>query len=187
MGIEKLKSSLIKEANDEAEKLIIAAELQVKNLLNDEKSQANAEKAQVEKEISVILNERKGERLAWARLEAKRIIAEAKEDVIKASMDTFFEKLIDSKKGQNYKKALKKAIENAVMNFGKNVVIHLLKDDKDLAPKGKNVSIETDLEGLGGAIIESEDGKIRINLTLETLVETKREEIRKKLIKVRPS
>jgi len=104
MGIEKLKSSLIKEANDEAEKLIIAAELQVKNLLNDEKSQANAEKAQVEKEISVILNERKGERLAWARLEAKRIIAEAKEDVIKASMDTFFEKLIDSKKGQNYKK-----------------------------------------------------------------------------------
>jgi vacuolar-type H+-ATPase subunit E/Vma4 len=38
-----------------------------------------------------------------------------------------------------------------------------------------------DLEALGGAIVESSDGKVMIDLTLETLFETRRDEIRKQV------
>ena len=56
-----------------------------------------------------------------------------------------------------------------------------MKGDKSLIPALKGAKVVEDLHGFGGALLESADGKIRMDLTLETLFESRRDEIRKKI------
>jgi vacuolar-type H+-ATPase subunit E/Vma4 len=119
--------------------------------------------------------------LAWARLESKRIIAEAREDAIKNVLEDFFELLQKAKKSKEYKKFLGNAITQAAADLGQAVTIHVLSGDKSLVPPIKGAKVVEDLDALGGAIVESADGKVIIDLTLETVFETRRDEIRKQV------
>lgn len=181
MGIEKLKGSLLTEANEDAQKIIETAETHVRRMVDEERSKTSAMKKNAEADVEKLLQEQRNERLAWARLESKRIIAEAREDAIKNVLEDFFEILQKAKKGKEYKNFLKKEIANAASELGSPVVVHILKGDRSLVPTLKNSKIVEDLDALGGAIVETNDGKVRIDLTLETLFETKRDEIRKQI------
>jgi vacuolar-type H+-ATPase subunit E/Vma4 len=119
--------------------------------------------------------------LAWARLESKRIIAEAREDAIKSVLEDFFELLQKARKDKEYKRFMSTAIAQAATELGQTVTIHVLEGEKSLVPSVKGAKVVDDLEALGGAIVESSDGKVMIDLTLETLFETRRDEIRKQV------
>lgn len=181
MGIEKLTSSLLKEADDEAAKIIAAAEDHVKEMKAKERSKMTGMEKQAEQEVEKVLKDQKNERLAWARLEAKRITAEAKEDAINNAIEEIFDSLGDIRKSKEYKDFMSKSIPAAASELGsEKLTVHVLKDDKKLVPKlSKSCKIETDLDALGGAILETEDGKMRADLTLETLFELKRDDLRK--------
>jgi vacuolar-type H+-ATPase subunit E/Vma4 len=43
------------------------------------------------------------------------------------------------------------------------------------------VKVVEDLKGFGGALVESADGKIRMDLTLETQFDSRRDELRKSI------
>lgn len=181
MGIEKLTSSLLKEADDEAAKITAAAEAHVKEMKAKERSKMAGMEKQAEQEVEKVLKDQKNERLAWARLEAKRITAEAKEDAINNAIEEIFDSLGDIRKSKEYRDFMSKSIPAAASELGnEKITVHVLKDDKKLVPKlPKSCKIETDLDALGGAILETEDGKMRADLTLETLFELKRDDLRK--------
>lgn len=181
MGIERLTSSLLKEADEEAAKIVQAAEWHVKKMKEDERSKRAALKKEAEKEIEKLLSEQKNERLAWARLEAKRITAEAREDAINSAIDDFFSSLKEVKKSKEYKEFLSKNVSAALKELkGMKLKVHVRKEDKKLLPKLPNgCKAVTDLDALGGAVIETQDGKMKVDLTLETLFELKRDELRK--------
>ena len=181
MGIEKLKDSLLSEANEDARKIIESAEVHVRNMVEEERSKASLMKKDAAQEVERLLGEQRNERLAWARLESKRILAEAREDAIKGVLEGFFEALQDVRKNPEYKKFLTNAIADAASELGTTVTIHVLKADRALIPVLKNAKIVDDLEATGGAIVESSDGKVMVDLTLETLFETRRDEIRKQI------
>ena len=181
MGIERLTSSLLKEADEEATKVIQAAEWHVKKMKEDERSKHTALKNEAEKEIEKLLSEQKNERLAWARLEAKRINAEAREDAIKHVIDDFFSSLKEVKKGKEYKNFLSKNVSAAVTELGgMKLKVRVRKEDKKLLSRlPKSCKVSTDLDALGGALVETHDGKMKVDLTLETLFELRRDELRK--------
>lgn len=179
MGIEKLKGSLLSEANEDAQKIVEAAQSHVKGMLEEERSKRSALKKDAEAEIAKLLEEQRNERIAWARLESKRIIAEAREDAIHEVLDAIFDALKDARKSPEYKKFLAKAVPQAASELGGDVVVHAMKGEKALIPAVRGSKVVDDLDCLGGAIVETADGKIRIDLTLETLFETRRDEIRK--------
>ncbi|MBU0532143.1 V-type ATP synthase subunit E [Candidatus Micrarchaeota archaeon] len=181
MEIEKLKGSLLSEAKAEAEKIIEAAQANAKVMLNEERAKLSALKSEAEENVEKNLEEQRKERIAWARLEAKRVLAEAREDAIKGVIEQFFTELNAVKKTNEYKNFLKRAVPQAVKEFGKGTRVHVLKSDKAALPKMNGTKIVTDLTGLGGASVESADGKIKIDLTLETLFESRRDEIRKQI------
>jgi vacuolar-type H+-ATPase subunit E/Vma4 len=151
MGIEKLKHSLLSEAKEEAQQIVQTAQSHVSGMLQEEKAREKKLRESAEKEIKRTLAEQRNERIAWARLEAKRMGAEAREDAINNVLEEFFNELAKSRKSQEYKKFM------------------------------KNAKIAEDLSGLGGALVESADGRIRVDLRLETLVDTGRDEIRKQV------
>lgn len=181
MGLERLTSSLLKDADEEAAKIVQAAEWHIKKMKEEERSKHTALKKEAEKEIEKILSEQKNERLAWARLEAKRINAEAREDAINSAIDAFFSSLKDLKKSKEYKNFLSKNVSAAVKELGgMKLIVRVRKDDKKLLPKlPKNCKVANNLDAFGGAVIETQDGKMKVDLTLETLLELRRDELRK--------
>ena len=181
MGIEKLKGSLLSEAEEDAQKIVQAAQMHVKNMLEEERAKGASLKKDAEKEIGRLLEDERNERIAWARLESKRVLAEAREDAIKNTLEDFFGSLKSVRKSPEYKKFLATAVADAKDQLGKDASVHIVKGDKALLSAAKDADISEDLDALGGAMVESADGKIRIDLTLETLFESKRDEIRKQI------
>jgi vacuolar-type H+-ATPase subunit E/Vma4 len=181
MALEKLKDSLLEEAKAESRKILDAASETARKIQNDELSALSSMKSDNEKEIQKWLDTKRRERLAWARLESKRMIAESKEDAVSASLESFLEILEQMKKSPEYKKFLKDSVDRAVSELGDGSIIHLLKGDKENISKMKNVSIVEDLNGLGGAIVESSDGKVIVDLSLETLYELRKDDLRKQI------
>ncbi len=178
MGIEKLKSSLLSEAKGDAKKILDEAEEKSKKMLEEEKSRLDSLKKQAEEEVEKNLSDQNRERMAWARLESKRILAEAKEDAIKNVVESMFEKLASVRKTPGYKKFMESAAKAGISELGAKSTIHVVKGDKALVKGGDVVE---DLNGLGGLIVESQDGKLLYNMTLETLFDNRRDEIRKKI------
>ena len=183
MGIEKLKVSLLAEAREEAQQIVQTAQSHIDGMVKEERAKNAAMKTRAEKEVEKTLEDQRNERIAWARLEAKRINAEAREDALNNVLEEFFDSLAKSRKSQEYRKFLKKAVPAAAADLGGKVTIHVVKGDRASIPKIKDAKVVEDLDGLGGALVESEDGRIRVDLTLETLVDTRRDEIRSKIAK----
>lgn len=182
MGIEKLTSSLLKDAQSEAEEIIKAAEGHVKQMKADERAKLTTLEKQAEKEVEKILKEQRNERLAWARLEAKRVVSEAREDAINNVIDAIFSSISEMRKSKEYNAFVSKNVSAAVKELGGKLTVHVAKADKNLLPKlPKGCKVVADLDALGGAIIETQDGKMRVDLTLETLIELKRDELRKSI------
>lgn len=181
MGIEKLKGSLISEANEDARKITDEAQAQIKAMQEEERGRKASLKKETESEVERLLSEQRNERIAWARLESKRLLSEAREDAIKDVLEDFFDALGSARKSPEYKKFLNSSVAVAVAELGSGSVVHVLKGERALIQSPKGAKVVEDLEGLGGAMVESADGKIRIDLTLETQYESRKDEIRKQI------
>ena len=181
MGIEKLTSSLVGEAQKESKEIVKTAEWHVDKMLKEEQSKEASYKEAAESGVNDRLSAQRNERLAWARLEAKRVLAEAKEDAISASLEGFFTELKEIRNSAKYKDFLKKSVADAVKELGGKPTVHVSKEDTAVLGKLSNADIATDLEGLGGAMVETEDGSVRIDLRLENLFDMKRDSMRKEV------
>ncbi len=181
MGFEKLRESLITRADADAAKIIADAELKASELSVSEKSTATAISDIAASEAKTSLDLKSKERLAWARLEAKRILSEAREDAVSNSFDLFVEELTNLKKSAEYKSFIRTSVDRALTHAGSGAIIHVLKGEKDLVPKSKEITISEDLSGFGGVIVESADGTVFLDLTLETLIEMRRDDLRKEI------
>ena len=179
MGIEKLTTSLVSEANHEAQEIVKTAQWHVDKMLKDEQSKEKGLKEEAKKEVEQRLRDQRNERIAWARLEAKRILADSKEDAISNSLELFFSLLKDIRKSAQYKSFLKKSVQDAVKELGGKPTVHIIKGDSPALGKVNGAKTVADLDCLGGAIVESSDGSVRIDLRLETLFELKRDDLRK--------
>jgi len=181
MGIEQLTGSLIGEANREAEEIVKTAQWHVEQMLKEEKSKEEGIREAARAEVEQRLREQRNERLAWARLEAKRVIAEAREDAITGNLEEFFSELKEGRRSPAYRSFLDQSVRKAAAELGGRATVHVAKQDEKALGKLQNCKVVTDLEGLGGAIVESEDRSVRIDLRLETLFEIRRDELRKEV------
>jgi vacuolar-type H+-ATPase subunit E/Vma4 len=181
MGIEKLTGSLVTEAQAEATEIVKTAKWHVETMLKSEQEKIDSLKDEAKKQVEGRLEEQRNERLAWARLEAKRIIAESKEDAISYSLEGFFSELKGIRKDKLYKTFLKNGVLSAVKELGGKTKIHIVKGDSTTLGKVNGCKIISDLDSFGGAIVESEDDSVRIDLRLETLFELQRDTLRKEI------
>ncbi len=182
MGIDRLTTSLLAEAKKQAEEITKAADWHLEKMLTEEKAKRAILLKKAEEDAMQLIEEQRKERLAWASLEAKRIISEAREDAIKSILEDLFTMLEDISKKSEYKDFLKRTTVQALGELKSDrLVLHCKKEDKAIVQTlvKDSTEIEDDLNSLGGFILETADGKIRLNLTLESVFETKREDLRK--------
>jgi vacuolar-type H+-ATPase subunit E/Vma4 len=181
MDIGRLTSGILAEAGKEAKAITSAAQAENSKLHDEEKRKVSLllSRAQEEAEKFVAAQER--ERIAWAKLEAKKISGEARESVVREAMDGLYKQLASFRKDKRYGNFLNARVASAILELSApKPVVHVCKGDGKLL-KGVNAKVQEDLSGMGGAIVEFSDGSVRVDCTLETLFEDKRELLRKKV------
>jgi len=96
-------------------------------------------------------------------------------------MTQLYKKLLTLRETPGYSKFLTQRVKEGLEELSvSNPVVHVCKGDKKFL-KGIKAKVAEDLSGMGGAVIESADGTVRVDCSLETLFEDKRELLRKKL------
>ncbi len=182
MGIEQLTADILAEARKEAKETIDRGEEEKRRLISEGKKAVSETLSKSESEAKALVESQRRERIAWARLEAKKAINEAREAVLMDAMEEMYAQLSKFRKSPEYGAFLSARIEGGIKEIGvQNPVVRICKGDRKFVKNGGKAKISEDLEAMGGAIIESSDGTVRIDLTLETLFEEKRDFLRKKL------
>ncbi|MCD6403533.1 MAG: hypothetical protein J7K98_04385 [Candidatus Aenigmarchaeota archaeon] len=175
MTIERI---LIQEVRKEAERLIQQKKEEFEKWVEEEKRKIKKEREVRLKKFEEELERKKLQALQSARLEGKLILLKARDEAIEDVFQKFKQKLrkLDKK---TYSKLLKKLLEESLEKIGKKkIVVHVRKGEKKLLPKIKGVSIKVveDLKSsLGGLIVEDEKGEVRIDATLDSVIEEMKE------------
>lgn len=162
---QRMRKEALKEAQGESERIVTEAAHQAKALLESSREKA-------EDEASLKLSQ-----VSATRLEAKKRIAEARDELVAHALAEVREALVDFADSSKYDAVLKDLASSGAGALGGKV--RILARKKDL-PKLKKWGY-SDLEELncwGGCIVVTTDGRIRMNQTFEALYEQALENLR---------
>lgn len=181
MGLEQLTATILDEAKKESASAVSAADAERRKMLGEAKAAAEKARMDAEAKTAEFVESQRRERIAWARIEAKRAINEARESVVDGAIDDVFTEMRAFPKSREYPKFLNALVAHGLKELGNpNAVVHVRKEDKKHLKNGKH-SVKDDLDEWGGCIVKSGDGSVRIDLTFAALLELKRESLRKML------
>ncbi|MCX6773161.1 MAG: V-type ATP synthase subunit E family protein [Candidatus Micrarchaeota archaeon] len=181
MGFEELATELHKSAESEGRKLIAAAEKNAHKYEEEAKEKAEELLRDAKKDAQAYSKQESAERLTSAKLAAKKIVDEARDDAVEASLHQVWNAFkASSLKKATYPALLQKLIADGIRELGSNdAVVYVRDEDKPLVAGYKTAKLPA--QYTGGAILESANGKIRVNRTLEEVFAQKKSEMRKKI------
>ncbi|RME79342.1 MAG: hypothetical protein D6769_02710 [Methanobacteriota archaeon] len=166
-----LPQEIVKEAKAEAKAIVKEAEKEKEGSLKELEKEL---KKREEKELSSYeerLKERVVEETSKARLEAKRVVEKAKEELFAKALEEAVESFLNSAAYRDY---LASSIEEGKRELGNDVVVHLNKEDQELISVD---GIVYDLDDRG-VVVESKDGKFVLDFSLSELLERKADSLK---------
>lgn len=131
-------------------------------------------KQQAEKEKTKILGS--------ARLQAKRIVAAARQGYVERGLQRVVEALKKYSQTQDYRKLLSRMLEHARSRLGKDVRVRCRPQDRQVFEKLGAQVVAADLQSVGGAVFESADGSLQLDLRFEELMRLRAEELRSAIL-----
>lgn len=178
MGLEALRAEIHQEAEKgrknrldaakaEAADLVKKAEIEADVLLEQAKNRAQDEAKSLQS------------RLSAARLEGKKILAEAKDALVAYELASARKSVLSFVSDKRYPSWLKKSVEAGLNQMGKGAKVRVRKKDLPLLKKWGMDAEETDCAG--GCIVTSPDGRIRVNATLDSVFESRIETLRQRI------
>jgi len=103
-------------------------------------------------------------------------ITNAKEEIIQKCMEEIRKKLQEMG-GKKYRKIVEELIKRAKREMKDFYIVATREEDKKIAEK-MGVEVKTMKKGIGGIIAKSKDGSKEMDLTFDSMLERKEEEIR---------
>lgn len=173
MSLDALRQELRKKTQSEVLRIENEGKIESKKIKDESKRQSEIRREARLKEAAELVG-REEMRIPAARLKAKRIVQDAKYGMVEKALDEATDLLMEKTKSRKeYEKLLEQLISQGLKQVGdKNSTILVRKADLQFARKfGKCEEYDC----MGGAIIVSSEGRIRINNTLEALLEKNKE------------
>lgn len=169
MGLETVKEEILNSAKEQSNSLIAEARKGANRITNEAEKKIEALKEKSEAETKKMLDTIKRQELASAELENRKILLEAKKQVIEKVFDEARKKLesLDDRKREIY---MKKLLEKAKNEIEPMYYYCNKKDSKFL--KGFDV-VAFDM--LGGLTAENKEKTIRIDHSFETILQSIKE------------
>ncbi len=179
-----LAKKIVEEATSKAYEIVKQAKEEKANALKEEEQRLKQENKSEMEKFRKLIEERKREEQASMKLEYKRAIDRAYEEKFKEILSLLVEDFKRYKKTKNYSSFLNNLLEKAKKELSSketDLVIHVAKGDKKhLKTKA---SVKEDLDDIGGIIVETKDGKVRVNFSFSSILEMKIDSLRQKAIK----
>ena len=169
MGLEVVKQEILSEAKEQSASIISQAKLEASSIIKEAERKIREMKEKGEEAIHKMNEMIKKQELASAELERKKMVLEAKKDVISMVFAKVSQELENL--GSKEKEALLKKIHSRIEREIGGATIYCSKKDAKIV-KGAKVY---ENEILGGIIAENHDSTIRIDYSFDTMLEAVRE------------
>ncbi|MDP3765768.1 MAG: V-type ATP synthase subunit E family protein [Nanoarchaeota archaeon] len=169
MGLETVKEEILNSAKEQSNSLIAEARGEANRIMKESETKIETMKEKSDAETKRMMDMIKTQELASAELENKKMLLEAKKQIIETVFIEAKKSLegLDDKKRENY---LKKLIEKAKNEIELMNVYCNKRDSKFL----KGFNIET-IDVIGGLMTENKEKTIRIDYSFETMLQSIKE------------
>ncbi len=175
MGLNELRQEISKQASSEAARIRREAQAEAEKILSEAREQAKALLArEAEKTKAEVAQKEVG--VYAARLTAKKIVADARNAVLDEALKEVKRELEKLTRTSEYPKIFNQLAEEGKRVAGENCVFHVNKRDAALAKKFGNVVPTLDV--IGGLVVTSRDGRLRVDNSFEALLEEHANELK---------
>lgn len=176
MGIEELRKEIASSAEKEARAISKKKEEDCSVIISSAQEEAKRILSNAREEAKMLAESQMTE-IAGAKLEGRKIIAEAREAVVSQAMQKAMKELNSFTKTKEYPKLLEKLARKGMKEAGEGCLLRGRKSDSSLLSRiGK---AGEPIQSIGGVLILSKDGKIRVDSTFEALLEEHDYELKK--------
>jgi len=183
MTAEKIIKQIQKDSENEINQILKHAEEQAKNIISTAKKEAEQESKKILLEGKQKSENIKKILISKANQDIKRKIMNAKEKIIEDCFTKAHHELSITK-GDNYKKIVKKLIDDGRKKLGGKIsLLYTRAADKRIA-EDMGISIEGRVETSGGIILKSIDGKVILDHTFDGILKREKDKIRRKIGRV---
>ena len=180
MGLEEMLNAIRADTEAQYVRAISDAKAEAEKIISEvkQRSQAIVEQKRIQSQKE--LQEEKLRSIASARLEAKRKLMAAKEEVLRKYEDEALNCLKEFAGSPSYKGFLLKMVNDGVAKIGSGSIVQVNDSDKKLLENTRTGDFQLSkktIDTIGGAIVSSQDGKRRVDNTLESIFEDRKDEL----------
>ncbi len=183
MGLEEMLSAIKTNAAAQQDKIIADARTEAERIEAEAKSKSETLIAQSRSQSEKDVVEDRIRSIASFKLEAKRKMLEAKDEVMRAYEEQATAFLNDFTKSPEYKNFLLKVTKDGAFQIGSDATVQVNARDRNIL-NGSGFQLSPDpINSIGGAIITSADAKRRVDNTVESIFNDRKQELRLELMK----
>jgi len=177
MSLETVAEDIRDEARARAEEIREEGQERADEIIAE--AEADAEEIREEREAAVEreIEQRREQAISSAKLEAKQARLEARRDALE-EVRTDVEQAIVDIEGERRRSLTASLLESAAEEFdeSESVSVYGRADDhellEDLVEEYDGFTVAGDHDCLGGVVVESEESRVRVNNTFDSLLET---------------
>lgn len=168
MALDKVVGNILEIANTEAAARIATAQNERATILQQaDQTIANKKKAQ-EKELEIALKRLRQQEISSAELEAKRIVLNAKKEILDRTYQETLKDLVSMPEAEKVR-VYQTILANAKKSISKPKVL-CPKGESRLVQKDSDIASVTETDMSVGLILESQDGTIRLDYRFNTML-----------------
>ena len=178
-NIEMLAQAVMSQADSEAERILAAAGAKAEAIREQARQQATAEREKILEQASRDAERIRKQTIASSQIKARMLELEQREKILAEVFETSLQKLTSVQKWKEYDRIADQLLREAVVHLGAqaahvyaDAVTKRLMTKERLAKMSKELKVKLSLKGQlkhgTGVIVETEDGRMQYDNTLET-------------------
>jgi len=177
MSLDTVVEDIRDEARARAEEIRADAEERADEIVADAEADAEQIREDREAEVEREISQQREQRLSSAKLEAKQARLEARRDILE-EVHTEVETAIANLEGDRREELTRTLLDAAVEEFddGAELAVYGRSDDEslleDVLADYEDATFAGTRDCLGGVVVESEQSRVRVNNTFDSVLET---------------
>ncbi len=183
MGLEEMLAEIKSNTTSQRDKIIADAKAEAASIDSDARTKSDALITQSRADSQKEAQEDRVRSIASFNLEAKRKMLEARQEVLRGYEEQANRYLKDFVNSSDYRAFLLKVTKEGVSEIGSGAIVQVNARDRALL-SGSGLQVAPNpIDAIGGAIISSADERRRVDNTVESLFNDRKDELTLQLMK----
>jgi V/A-type H+/Na+-transporting ATPase subunit E len=179
MGLETLVAEIRSRGEAELKAVEEARDAETTKIAAERDQKIEALRAETQRAAEIESARERVQRIAGAKLKARKLLYEAREARLKAALEATRTLLADYARSDAYPAVLKRMVDAATDTLGKAVKVRGRAEDAAKLQKAAGKLFDsTPVPILGGLVAETADGSRRLNLSFDELLRLREDEVR---------